>query len=309
MSGFLSYIVRRLVAAVITLLGVLAVMVLLVRALPGDPARVIAGLQATPAQVAKLRHSMGLDQPVWVQYWRYLGNIAHGNLGVSPRLGTPVLSEIGARLPYTIVLAVLGTVVGVIVGIALGVLAATHKGKWADAISSMLGVAGISMPVYWLGILLIVLFSVKLKLLPIGGADSLSSLVLPTITLGVFSMAVVSRMTRSTMLDTLDQDYVRTVRAKGVRERVAVRHALRNAFIPILTVIGLQFGTLLGGAVLTETIFSWPGIGQLLVSSINNRDFPLVQGIVLTFAAMFIVVNIITDLLYSVVDPRVRLYR
>lgn len=309
MSGFLTYIVRRLVAAVITLLGVIAVMVLLVRALPGDPARVIAGLQATPAQVAKIRHTMGLDEPVWVQYWRYLVNIAHGNLGVSPRLGTSVLSEIGSRLPYTIVLAVLGTLVGVIVGIALGVLAATHKGKWADAISSMLGVAGISMPVYWLGILLIVLFSVKLKLLPIGGADSLSSLVLPTITLGVFSMAVVSRMTRSTMLDTLDQDYVRTVRAKGVRERVAVRHALRNAFIPILTVIGLQFGTLLGGAVLTETIFSWPGIGQLLVSSINNRDFPLVQGIVLTFAAMFIVVNIITDLLYSVVDPRVRLYR
>jgi ABC-type dipeptide/oligopeptide/nickel transport system permease component len=165
------------------------------------------------------------------------------------------------------------------------------------------------MPVYWLGILLIVLFSVQLKLLPIGGADQLSSLVMPTITLGVFSMAVVSRMTRSTMLDTLDQDYVRTVRAKGVPERVAVRHALRNAFIPILTVIGLQFGTLLGGAVLTETVFSWPGIGQLLVQSINNRDFPLVQGIVFVFAAMFIVLNIITDLLYSVVDPRVRLYR
>jgi ABC-type dipeptide/oligopeptide/nickel transport system permease component len=165
------------------------------------------------------------------------------------------------------------------------------------------------MPVYWLGILLIVLFSVELKLLPIGGAATASSLVMPTLTLGVFSMAVVSRMTRSTMLDTLDQDYVRTVRAKGVAEWVAVRHALRNAFIPILTVIGLQFGTLLGGAVLTETVFSWPGIGQLLVQSINNRDFPLVQGIVFVFAAMVIVLNIITDLLYSVVDPRVRLYR
>lgn len=309
MSGLLTYLLRRLVAAIITLLGVILVMVLLVRALPGDAARVIAGLQATPEQVAAVRKSMGLDEPVWVQFWRYLVNLAHGNLGISARMGTPVLSEIDSRLPYTIVLAVLGTLFGVIFGVALGVLAATHKGRWADAFASMLGVAGISMPVYWLGILLIVLFSVKLRLLPIGGADSLSSLILPTVTLGVFSMAVVSRMTRSTMLDTLDQDYVRTVRAKGVVERVAVRHALRNAFIPILTVIGLQFGTLLGGAVLTETIFSWPGIGQLLVQSINNRDFPMVQGIVFVFAAMFIVVNIITDLLYSVVDPRVRLYR
>lgn len=309
MSGFLRYLTRRLAAAIVTLLGVILVMVLLVRALPGDAAQIIAGLQATPEQVEQVRISMGLDQPVAVQYWRYLENVAHGSLGMSARFGTPVLSEIGHRLPYTVVLAVCGTLFGAIFGIALGVLAATHKGRWLDALGSMLGVAGISMPVYWLGILLIVLFSVQLKLLPIGGADQLSSLVMPTITLGVFSMAVVSRMTRSTMLDTLDQDYVRTVRAKGVPERVAVRHALRNAFIPILTVIGLQFGTLLGGAVLTETVFSWPGIGQLLVQSINNRDFPLVQGIVFVFAAMFIVLNIITDLLYSVVDPRVRLYR
>ncbi len=309
MSGFLTYLARRLVAAAITLLGVILVMVLLVRALPGDPARVIAGLLATPEQVEQVRLTMGLDQPVQVQYWHYLVNLTHGSLGTSARFNTTVLSEIGHRLPYTIVLAVFGTVFGAVFGIALGVLAATHKGRWADALASMLGVAGISMPVYWLGILLIVLFSVQLKLLPIGGADSLSSLVMPTITLGVFSTAVVSRMTRSTMLDTLDQDYVRTVRAKGVAEWVAVRHALRNAFIPILTVIGLQFGTLLGGAVLTETVFSWPGIGQLLVQSINNRDFPLVQGIVFVFAAMFIALNIVTDLLYSVVDPRVRLYR
>lgn len=309
MSGFSIYLVRRLTASVITLLGVVLVMVLLVRALPGDAARVIAGLQATPEQVEQVRVSMGLDQPVPVQYWRYLGNLAHGSLGTSARFGSTVLSEIGHRLPYTIVLAICGTLFGAVFGIALGVLAATHKGRWFDAFGSMLGVAGISMPVYWLGILLIVLFSVQLRWLPIGGADGLASLVMPTITLGVFSMAVVSRMTRSTMLDTLDQDYVRTVRAKGVAEWVAVRHALRNAFIPILTVIGLQFGTLLGGAVLTETVFSWPGIGQLLVQSINNRDFPLVQGIVFVFAAMFIALNIVTDLLYSVVDPRVRLYR
>jgi peptide/nickel transport system permease protein len=309
MSGFSAYLVRRLAAAVITLLGVVLVMVLLVRALPGDAARVIAGLQATPEQVEQVRLSLGLDQPVPVQYWRYVVNLAEGSLGTSARFGTSVLSEIGHRLPYTIALAVCGTFFGAVFGIALGVLAATHKGRWVDAFGSMLGVAGISMPVYWLGILLIVLFSVQLRWLPIGGAEGLASLVMPTITLGVFSMAVVSRMTRSTMLDTLDQDYVRTVRAKGVAEWVAVRHALRNAFIPILTVIGLQFGTLLGGAVLTETVFSWPGIGQLLVQSINNRDFPLVQGIVFVFAAMFIVLNIVTDLLYSVFDPRVRLFR
>jgi peptide/nickel transport system permease protein len=309
MSGFSAYLLRRLAAAVITLLGVVLVMVLLVRALPGDAARVIAGLQATPEQVEQVRLSLGLDQPVPVQYWRYVVNLAQGSLGTSARFGTTVLSEIGHRLPYTIALAICGTFFGAIFGIALGVLAATHKGRWVDAFGSMLGVAGISMPVYWLGILLIVLFSVQLRWLPIGGAEGLASLVMPTITLGVFSMAVVSRMTRSTMLDTLDQDYVRTVRAKGVAEWVAVRHALRNAFIPILTVIGLQFGTLLGGAVLTETVFSWPGIGQLLVQSINNRDFPLVQGIVFVFAAMFIVLNIVTDLLYSVVDPRVRLFR
>lgn len=309
MTGFVAYIIRRLIAAVITLLGVIAVLVLLIRALPGDPARVIAGLQATPEEVAKVRRTMGLDEPVTTQYWRYLDNLFHGNLGTSSRTGGPVWTDIAQRLPYTISLAIIGTVIGIIFGITLGVLAATHKGKVADALGSTIGVAGVSMPVYWLGILLIVLFSVYLKVLPTGGATSLSSYVLPSVTLGVFSMAVISRMTRSAMLDTLDQDYVRTVRAKGVTERVAIRHALRNAFIPILTVIGLQFGTLLGGAVLTETVFAWPGIGRLLVTSINARDFPMVEGIVLVFAAMFILVNIATDLLYSVVDPRVRLYK
>lgn len=300
---------RRLLASVVTLLGVIFVLVTLFKFVPGDPARIIAGLQATPAQVEAIRKTMGLEQSVFVQFWEFLEKLLHGNMGVSARTGSSVISEIGQRLPYTLELAVFGTLFGVVFGILLGVLAATHKGKVTDTISSMVGVMGISMPVYWLGILLILVFSVNLKLLPIGGAASLKSLIMPTITLGVFSMALVSRMTRSTMLDSLMQDYVRTARAKGVNARVVVyKHALRNAFIPVLTVIGLQFGTLLGGAVLTETVFAWPGLGRLLVDSINARDFPMVQGIVLTFAAMFIVVNIITDLLYSVVDPRVRLY-
>lgn len=300
---------RRLLASVVTLLGVIFVLVTLFKFVPGDPARIIAGLQATPAQVEAIRKTMGLDQSVFVQFREFLEKLLHGNMGVSARTGSSVISEIGQRLPYTLELAVFGTLFGVVFGILLGVLAARHKGKVTDTISSMVGVMGISMPVYWLGILLILVFSVQLKLLPIGGAASLQSLIMPTITLGVFSMALVSRMTRSTMLDSLMQDYVRTARAKGVNARVVVyKHALRNAFIPVLTVIGLQFGTLLGGAVLTETVFAWPGLGRLLVDSINARDFPMVQGIVLTFAAMFIVVNIIIDLLYSVVDPRVRLY-
>jgi peptide/nickel transport system permease protein len=301
--------VRRLVASAVTLLGVILVLVALFKFVPGDPARIIAGLQATPEQVEAIRKTMGLSQPVIVQFWQYLEQLFQGNLGTSARTGDPVIVEIAQRLPFTLELAILGTLFGVVFGILLGVLAARHKGKLLDTIGSLVGVMGISMPVYWLGILLILLFSVQLKLLPIGGAATFSALIMPTITLGVFSMAIVSRMTRSTMLDSLMQDYVRTARAKGVVETVVVyKHALRNAFIPVLTVVGLQFGTLLGGAVLTETVFAWPGLGRLLVDSINARDFPMVQGIVLTFATMFIIVNIITDLLYSVVDPRVRLY-
>ena len=300
---------RRLLASVVTLLGVIFVLVTLFKFVPGDPARIIAGLQATPAQVEAIRKTMGLEKSVFVQFWDFLDKLLHGNMGVSARTGSSVISEIGQRLPYTLELAVFGTLFGVVFWILRGVAAAKHKGKVIDTISSMVGVMGISMPVYWLGILLILVFSVQLKLLPIGGAASLQSLIMPTITLGLFSTALISRMTRSAMLDSLMQDYVRTARAKGVSARIVVyKHALRNAFIPVLTVIGLQFGTLLGGAVLTETVFAWPGLGRLLVDSINGRDFPMVQGIVLTFAAMFIIVNIITDLLYTVVDPRVRLY-
>ncbi len=309
MRGLATYLLGRLVASLITLLGVSFVLVLLIQFLPGDPARVIAGLQATPEQVERIRQQMGLDDSVPVQFGRFLEHLVHGNLGVSARTGDTVVSEIATRLPFTLELAILGTLVGVVAGITLGVIAARHKDGPLDSFVSMIGVMGISMPVYWLGILLIMLFSVKLQWLPVSGAATISSLVLPSITLGVFSMAIIARMTRSTMIDELGRDYVRTVRAKGVIDRtVVLRHALRNAFVPILTVIGLQFGTLLGGAVLTETVFAWPGLGRLLVASISARDYPMVQGIVFVFAAMFIVVNIITDLLYTVVDPRVRLY-
>ncbi|MGH7158977.1 MAG: ABC transporter permease [Acetobacteraceae bacterium] len=308
MGSFAVYFVRRFIAAIITLLGVIAVLVLVFQVLPGNPARVIAGPQASAQAVARIRREMGLNEPVTIQYVRYLDHVVHGNLGISPRTHEPVLRMIGGRLPYTAALAVFGTILGVIFGIPLGILAATHKDKWEDALGSIIGVMGISLPVFWTGILFIILFGVILKLLPVSGAETWSSFILPSVTLGLFSMAIVSRMTRSTMHETFGQDYVRTVRGKGVREITVTRHALHNAFIPILTVISLQFGTVLGGAVLTETIFSWPGIGRLLVTSIEARDFPTVEGIVLIFAAMFIVVNFITDILYTVVDPRVKLY-
>jgi len=300
---------RRLAASAVTLLGVAFIVVALGRLLPGDPARVIAGLQASEREVDRIRDQLGLDQSLFTQFGVFLGQLVQGDMGVSARTGAPVVSEILARLPFTVELAVLGTTLGAVLGILLGVTAATHRGRWPDHVLSSLAVMGVSTPVYWLGLLLIIVFSVNLQWLPAAGAENLSSLILPTFTLGVFSVALVSRMTRANMLEVLGQDYVRAAEAKGVGDRVVVyKHALRNAFIPVLTVIGLQFGNLLGGAVLTESVFGWPGIGRLLVDSIFSRDLPMVQGIVFTYAVMFIVVNIITDLLYTVVDPRVRLY-
>lgn len=309
MRGFALYMGRRVAASIVTLLGVAFIVVALVRLLPGDPARVIAGLEASQKEVERIRENLGLDQPLFTQYWRFLENLAHGDLGTSARTGNPVSAEIAARLPFTIELAFLGTAIGAVLGILLGVAAAVHRSSWIDHLLSSLAVMGVSIPVYWLGIMLIVVFAVNLGWLPASGAETLPSLLLPSFTIGLFSVALVSRMTRTNMLDVLGQDYVRTARAKGLSSNLVVyKHALRNAFIPVLTVIGLQFGNLLGGAVLTESVFGWPGIGRLLVDSIFSRDFPMVQGIVFTFAVMFIIVNIITDLLYTVVDPRVRLY-
>jgi peptide/nickel transport system permease protein len=307
--GLALYMSRRLAASAVTLLGVAFIVVALGRLLPGDPARVIAGLQASEQEVERIRDQLGLDQSLFTQFGVFLGQLVQGDMGTSARTGAPVVSEILARLPFTVELAVLGTTLGAVLGILLGVTAATHRGRWPDHVLSSLAVMGVSTPVYWLGLLLIIVFSVNLQWLPAAGAENLSSLILPTFTLGVFSVALVSRMTRANMLEVLGQDYVRAAEAKGVGNRVVVyKHALRNAFIPVLTVIGLQFGNLLGGAVLTESVFGWPGIGRLLVDSIFSRDLPMVQGIVFTYAVMFIIVNIITDLLYTVVDPRVRLY-
>jgi peptide/nickel transport system permease protein len=303
----LHYVARRLVAAVPTLLGVSIVVFMMVRLLPGDPARMVAGLLASESDVENIRHQLGLDQPGPVQYAQFLVRLAHFDLGTSVRSGQPVLYEVLARLPWTIELAVTSIAVAAVLGIAGGLVAALYHNRRLDAVMSALMLFGISMPVYWFGLMLIVVFAIKLQWLPAAGSQDPGAWILPTLTLAAFSVALIARMTRSTMLEVLRADYVRTARAKGVLERgVVYGHALRNAMLPIVTVVGHQFGTLLGGAVLTETVFGWPGMGQLLVDALFARDYPVVQGIVLTFSTLFILVNLGVDVLYGVIDPRIQ---
>ena len=301
-----TYIIHRLAAAVPTLLGVAVIVFLMLRLLPGDPARVTAGVLASAEDVERIRHQLGLDQPLVVQFALFLGGLLRLDLGLSARTSQPVIQEVLARLPYTIELAVMATAIATAIGIAAGVVAATHHNSKVDYLVSAASLCGVSMPVYWLGLMLIVVFAINLGWFPAAGADQPASFVLPSLTLASFTVALIARMTRSSMLEVLRQDYVQTARAKGLHERaVRYAHALRNALLPVITIVGLQFGTLLGGAVLTETVFGWPGIGQLLVESIFARDYPLVQGIVLTFSGLFILVNLAVDVLYAYVDPRI----
>ncbi|KGH45643.1 MULTISPECIES: ABC transporter permease [Modestobacter] len=307
MKGTAAHIVRTLLLSLITLFGVSILIFLMLRVLPGDPARVLAGLNASEDQVARLRAELGLDQSLLTQYWSFITGVLTGDLGTSARTSAPVSSEIAVRLPATLILAVVATIIGTIAGVTAGVVAAVRRNSIVDHVISSVAMMGVSMPVYWLGLLLILLFAVTLGWLPAAGSGEPLSIVLPAVTLAAFSTALISRMTRASMLEVLGQDYVRTAEAKGAPPTtVIIRHGLRNAFIPILTVISLQFGALLGGAVLTETVFGWPGIGRLLVDSIGARDFAVVQGIVLVYAAAFILLNVIVDVLYVVVDPRIR---
>ena len=306
MSTFRRYVVQRLVASCLTLLGVSCVIFLMVRLLPGDPARVIAGLLASEEDVVMIRLQLGLDQPLPVQYGRFLIHAVRGDLGLSARTSEPVMREITSRLPATLQLALISTLLAAGCGVLAGVVAATRLYSGLDYLVSLVTLCGVSMPVYCLGLLLIIVFAVQLNWLPAAGADEPGSAILPSLTLASFSVALVARMTRSSMLEVLGQDFVRTARAKGLREYAVVyHHALRNALIPIITAVGLQFGALLGGAVLTETVFGWPGMGQLLVESIFARDYPVVQGIVLVFSALFILTNFLVDLSYVLIDPRI----
>ena len=303
----LTYIGRRVAVAIPTLLGVATVSFLLMRLIPGDAARVIAGPNAAPGDVARIRHQLGLDLPGWEQYLRFMGNLLRLDLGTSARTGAPVLAEISSRAPYTIELALISIAMAVLVGCSLGMIAATRRNSLVDLSISSFAVLGVSMPVYWIGLLLVILFAVDLRILPAAGASQPLGFLLPSITLAFFSVGFIARQTRSAMLEVLGQDYVRTARAKGAGSRtVVLSHALRNALLPIVTITGLQLGQLLGGAILTETIYAWPGVGRLLVDSISSRDFATVQGTVFVFAVALIVVNLLTDLVYAYVDPRIR---
>jgi len=306
MTSLRRYLAERLAAAVVTLLGVSLIVFLMVRVLPGDPARVIAGVLASEEEVGRLRSQLELDRPLPVQYGSFLLRLARGNLGVSARTSEPVTRELLGRLPRTVELAVVSSAIATAVGIAAGVAAAACPYSIFDYLLSVVTLSGVSMPVYWLGLVLIIVFAVDLNWLPAAGAEEPASIVLPALTLGAFSMALIARMTRSSVLEVLGQDYVRTARAKGLAERAVLwRHALGNALVPIITAVGLQFGALLGGAVLTESVFGWPGLGLLLIDSIFARDYPVVQGIVLTFSALFTLTNLLVDLLYAYVDPRI----
>jgi len=300
-------LVERAAASAVTLLGVSLAVFLMVRVLPGDPARVIAGVLASEEEVARIHVELGLDRPLWVQYGIFLERLAHANLGTSARTSEPVTTELEPRLLATLRLALVSAALASLVGVVAGLVAATRPYSLWDYVLSLTTLFGVSMPVYWLGLMLIILFAIDLNWLPAAGADSPTSIILPAATLAAFSVALIARMTRASVLEVLGQDYVRTARSKGLRETVVIaRHALRNALIPIVTVIGLQFGTLLGGAVLTESVFGWPGMGLLLIESIFSRDYATVQGVVLVFSFMLILTNFLVDLLYAVIDPRIR---
>lgn len=303
----LLYLVKRLLYAIPVLIGMSLLLFVLLRLLPGDPAQVLAGQMASQEDVQRIRVELGLDKPIYVQYGHFLYNLAQFDLGRSARTQNPVSQEIWDYLPNTLLLSTVAIVLACLFGIPAGIISAIRPNSWVDYLFTSAALFGLSMPVFWLGLMLVVVFSVILKWLPAGGTGGIEHMVLPSVTLALFVVAFIARMTRASMLETLNQDYITTARSKGLREKmVIVRHALRNALIPIITVIGLQFGTLLGGAILTETVFAWPGMGRLIVDSILGRDYPMIQGAILVFGLLYVFVNIVVDMLYALVDPRIR---
>ena len=303
----LKFTMKRLVYLVLVLVGVSFLVFLLLYMTPGDPVRMMLGESATPEAQAELRLELGLDDPFLVQYGRYIKNIVvHQDLGTSYSTRRPVLDEIMTVFPNTVKLATAAIIIAVILGTFLGIVSAVKQNSLLDNAVMVLALIGTSAPIFWIGILMIILFSVNLGWLPPSGFGSFKQLIMPALALGMQSTAVVARMTRSSMLEVIRQDFVKTARAKGQKESVVImKHVFRNALIPVITVVGLQFGTLLGGAMLTEVVFSIPGVGRLIIEAIKQRDFPIVQGSVLFVAACFSLVNLAVDLLYAVVDPKV----
>jgi len=301
-----QFILRRLLLAVPTLLGVLVVVFLLLYVAPGDPVQEMVGERADPETIARLRRELRLDDPLHVQFGHYAGGVLRGDLGTSYITGRPIIGDIAERFPKTLLLAASAMVLAAITGITIGVASARRPGGWVDRLSLGAAYLGISFPVYWVGLLLILLFAVGLQWLPPSGYGGIRFMILPAAALGMRSIAFLARVTRSSMLEALSADYVRTARAKGLSERVVtMRHALRNAMIPIITVLGLDFGAYLTGSILTETVFSWPGLGRYVVNAIARRDLPAIQGAVLFLSAVFVLVNLLADLAYAKTDPRV----
>jgi ABC-type dipeptide/oligopeptide/nickel transport system permease component len=331
-----GYLLGRILATIPVIVLITVLVFLLVHAAPGDPAELLLSDEASPEDIAAARHRWGLDQPIYIQYFRFLTNAASGDLGTSFRFADPVIGLIGERLPATIELAIVSLLIAVVIGIPLGVWAGAKPNSWADNLGSVVGFFGISMPSFWLGIMLILIISGYFNLLPSSGRstygvaqgsdagfyiarslltgnmkaawDGIGFIIMPAIALGTGMMGLVMRVTRSSVLEIMSEDYVRTARAKGLGESAVVwRHVLRNALVPIITVVGLELGTLLSGSIIVETVFAWPGSGSLLIAAIQARDYPLITGTVLTYTVAFVAINFAIDILYAVIDPRIRL--
>ena len=304
----LKYIIRRIIAMIPVVIGITFLVFMIMQLAPGDPGQLILGDNASPEAVEAMRDEMGLNDNVLIQYGRYLVNLAQGDMGTSYVNKRPVADEVFSRVPATFKLAAVAAVVSIVIAIPLGILAAIKQNTLFDHSSMVVSLIGISMPAFWLALMLMLLFSLKLGWLPAQGAkDGWKSYVLPSIAIGFMQMAAIARTTRSSMLETIRQDYIRTARSKGITEReVIFHHSFRNALIPTVTIVGVQLGGLLGGAVLTETVFAWPGLGRLVVQAVNGRDVPVVLGCIVVLSVGFSIVNLVVDLLYGFIDPRVR---
>jgi ABC-type dipeptide/oligopeptide/nickel transport system permease component len=302
-----AYVARRVLASIPVLFLVVTGVFFAFQLIPGDPARAFLGPEASLETVEVMRHELGLDRPVAIQYLNYLRRLARFDFGKSISTRRLVVQELGSPFMETIKLSLVSIVFATIVGVVLGTVAAVKQGTLWDHVSSVVALLGISIPVFWLGLLMMYFFSVQIRILPSAGNDTWRHYFMPTLSLAVFSLAFIARMTRSSLLEVIRQDYVRTARAKGLTELVVVvSHALRNALLPVVIVVGLRFGYMLGGAVVTEQVFAWPGLGRLLVGAVGQRDIPLIQGILLLFATSFVLVNLTVDLLYGILDPQIR---
>lgn len=301
-----SFLINRILSGIVVIFGISIFSFLLIHLIPGDPVKIMLGINATPEQVEKLNHHLGLDKPLLVQYTQYITNIFQGDFGTSLKTGRPVLTEILDRFPETVKLAMFGLFIAIVLGISMGILAAKFKDSIIDKICTWFATLGVSIPSFWLGILLVMVFSVKLGWFPIANGTGFQDLVLPAVTLGVVASTMIMRLTRNGMVEVLSNDYIRTARAKGLDERIIlIRHSLRNVLIPVVTVVGLQLAALLGGTVIIEQVFNWPGLGTLAIGGIMSRDFPLIQGIILFMGVVYVTINILVDVLYSLIDPRV----